>query len=72
MVTSRARASPAARRFCPSELERPAAEPTGGLGDLASGLAALTDQIALEFRQGSEDVQLQLPAPRCRVDRLLQ
>ncbi len=54
------------------ELERAAAEAPGGLGDLPARLGALADQLALELRQGGEQVQLQLPRGGRGVDRLPQ
>ena len=55
-----------------SELDRPAAEPAGGLGDLSTGLGALPNELTLELRQGREDVQLELARSGGRVDRLTQ
>ena len=54
------------------EFEWAAAEPADGLGHLTAGLRALTNQLALKFRQGGEQVQLQLAVRSRRVDRLSQ
>ena len=51
---------------------RAPAKPAAGAGGFASGRRALADQLALELRQGGEQVQLQPPGGRVGVDRLGQ